>query len=125
MNVVVTGSRDFDAEDVLDAIIEGLREHPTCPPLRIAHGACPTGADAFVAAWHLDPPFGDIEITPYPAQWDRLGKAAGPARNKLMLKESDPDLVLAFFKRGAKNRGTQNCVDQAREMNYRVVEVWA
>lgn len=51
------------------------------------------GADATAKRWaesrgkHIDP---------YPADWTRHGKAAGPIRNSLMLKEGTPDIVLAF-----------------------------
>jgi hypothetical protein len=124
VRVVVTGSRDFTDEHILDRIIEGLLTDAKDwnDTLFLAHGACPTGADKFVQEWDG---VASVAVMPYPANWSRDGNAAGPIRNKKMLKAEDPDLVLAFFKRGAKNRGTKNCVDQAREMNYRVVEVWA
>lgn len=32
----------------------------------------------------------------FPADWNKHGKAAGPIRNKQMLAEGEPDLVVAF-----------------------------
>ena len=37
-----------------------------------------------------------IEVLPFPANWEKYGRAAGPIRNKQMLDEGDPDGVLAF-----------------------------
>lgn len=57
----------------------------------IIHGAA-KGADhiADICA------FGKWLSTPYPADWNRDGKAAGPIRNARMLKDGKPDRGLAF-----------------------------
>jgi hypothetical protein len=55
----------------------------------------------------------------FPADWAKHGKAAGPIRNKQMLVEGKPDLVVAF----PGGRGTANMVKQAREANVEVIEV--
>lgn len=112
VKVVVTGSREFSERFVVDAMLEGLLVIVgTQGGLSLAHGACPTGTDFFADEWARDHRDG-VTVKSYPAQWEHLGKAAGPARNKFMLKEHDPDLVLAFLKRGARNAGTKNCVEQ-------------
>lgn len=37
----------------------------------------------------------------------------------------NPDIVMAFYKTGATNRGTQNMVDQAQKVGIQVVAFWA
>lgn len=44
------------------------------------------------------------------ADWKKHGKAAGPIRNGIMLRDGKPDMVVAF----PGGRGTANMVDQAR-----------
>lgn len=48
---------------------------------------------------------------PYPANWDKHGKAAGPIRNREMA-DANPDIGLAFGKlyRGSKLTGTGDMV---------------
>lgn len=55
----------------------------------------------------------------YPADWKRYGMAAGPIRNRRMLKEGKPDIVIAF----AGGRGTADMVRQAKAAGVPVVKV--
>jgi hypothetical protein len=57
-----------------------------------------------------------IPVEPYPADWDRYGKAAGPIRNRQMLKHAKPDAVLAFHRNIARSRGTLDMVNCAIRM---------
>jgi hypothetical protein len=61
----------------IDAVIEGD-----------AHGA-----DRMAGEWARRH---GVENTKFCADWDRLGRKAGPIRNQLMLDEGRPDLVVAF-----------------------------
>ena len=63
-----------------------------------------------------------MTILPFPANWDKYGKRAGYLRNQQMLDEGHPDLVVAFYSRPAKSRGTQMMVDIARKACVPVVE---
>lgn len=54
----------------------------------------------------------------FPADWKRYGKGAGPVRNRRMLIEGKPDLVLAFQKN--KSRGTQHMIDIATRAGIEV-----
>ncbi len=49
------------------------------------------------------------------AEWDRFGKAAGPIRNRRMLDEGKPDLVIAFHANIERSRGTKDMVEQAKK----------
>ena len=50
-----------------------------------------------------------------PADWDQFGKNAGPIRNKAMLAEHVPDVVIAFHVAIEKARGTKHMVTLARK----------
>ena len=106
--ILVTGSREWgDAQELRFALIRAAT--PYLPAAVVVHGACPTGADAMAAEWAADM---GVPTEPHPADWDRLGKAAGPARNAEMVALG-ADLCLAFFKEGSGNRGTSDCAEKA------------
>jgi hypothetical protein len=54
------------------------------------------------------------------AEWESLGRKAGPIRNQRMLTEGKPALVVAF----PGGKGTANMVAQARATNVRVF-IWS
>ena len=54
-------------------------------------------------------------VEPYPAEWKRYGRAAGPIRNRQMLDEGQPDLVLAFHANIAASTGTADMLGQAKK----------
>lgn len=83
----------------------------------IIHGAAP-GADSVAARWAERH---GVPTLPFPADWKRHGKAAGPKRNARMIAEGRPDIVIAF----AGGRGTRDCVDRSRAAGIDVVEVKA
>ena len=60
-----------------------------------------------------------LEIEAYPANWKRHGRAAGPIRNKVMLKKSQPDLIIAFPTLGSK--GTWDMVRKAQKAGVEVI----
>jgi hypothetical protein len=68
-----------------------------------ARGADRAGTDWAIVNW--------CPILEYPAQWDRYGKRAGYLRNKQMLEEGRPNLVVAF----PGGKGTAMMVKIAKE----------
>jgi len=62
-----------------------------------------------------------INNSGFPADWKKYGRAAGPIRNKQMLDEGKPDLVLAFHTDIEKSRGTKNMVEQSKKRGIKVV----
>lgn len=52
-------------------------------------------------------------VEPFPAQWEKYHRAAGPIRNTQMLVEGKPDRVLAFHRDIAHSKGTADMVKQA------------
>ena len=55
----------------------------------------------------------------FPADWDKHGKAAGYIRNRQMLEEGKPDLVMAF----PGGKGTAMMVDIAKKAGVPVKEI--
>lgn len=56
-----------------------------------------------------------FRVLPFPADWERYGKAAGPIRNRRMLEEGRPDEVWAFHNDLGHSKGTANMIAQARK----------
>lgn len=99
--VLVTGSRSWDAADVVasalldvwhDAVQDGS------PGIVVVHGACPRGADAIAAAWCE---VQGVPVEPHPADWAGLGRRAGPVRNAAMV-EAGASVCLAFIRGGSR-----------------------
>lgn len=84
-------------------------------PSLIIHGGA-KGADQIAGDWAR------MNFSPYcvfPANWDRLGRRAGPVRNGWMLEHGQPDLVVAF----PGGKGTKGMVKLAQEAGVPVLEV--
>lgn len=112
MRVLVCGGRDYsDKHHVFFAL---NRLHNERPVKVIIHG-CASGADRLAGEWAAW--WGLSEMRFYP-EWGKHGRAAGPIRNREMLDEGKPDLVVAF----PGGKGTANMVKQARERGVRVIE---
>jgi hypothetical protein len=111
MRILVCGSRHFNNYELLE---EKLNEIEITT---IIEGEA-KGAD------RLGRRYGEergIEVLRFPALWDKHGKAAGPIRNKQMLDEGRPELVVAF--RGPNSRGTQNMINQATKAGIPVTVI--
>lgn len=119
IKVVVTGGRDYRDDARVAWALGGL--HSKYGISRLAHGAA-RGADTLARDWAEAQ---GIEVQPYAADWARwdrgpdLPNPAGQIRNRDMLREEKPDLVVAFP--GAK--GTAGCREAASTFGIRVWEV--
>lgn len=110
--VLVTGGRNFSDREMLASNMDRL--HTVNSFKLLVHGAS-SGADTLASEWAKRK---GIETRAYPADWNAHGKAAGPIRNREMLKEK-PDLVVAF----PGGRGTADMVNAAKQVGVKVVEV--
>jgi len=105
MRVLVCGGRNYsDQQAVYDALDELHRVRKF--ELVIAGGA--RGADTLAEQWAKDRA---IPTKIYQADWETLGRKAGPIRNQRMLDEGLPQLVIAF----PGGRGTADMTSRARE----------
>lgn len=122
MRIQITGSRDFTNRHLIEAaIVEEMAASDDWPRITptVVHGGA-RGADQ-IAGYVAQRRNLNVEV--FLANWKRYGNMAGPIRNVEML-DTKPDVVLAFFKRGAKNAGTRNLVNEARLRGIPVKEFW-
>lgn len=106
--ILVCGGRNYADIDHMRRVLFAL------DPSEICHGAA-SGADSLAGIVGREM---QIIVTRFPADWDTHGKAAGPIRNKQMLAEFKPDLVVAF----PGGRGTEHMKKIARDAGVPVVE---
>jgi hypothetical protein len=68
------------------------------------------GADKLAGQWARERGIPERAYPVSQAEWDAVGAAAGPMRNRRMLERESPELCVAF----PGGRGTHNMVVQAR-----------
>lgn len=92
------------------------------PPVLIVGDA--SGVDAWAYEWtfqdHISSKIGEkgLEVKRFVADWDKFGDAAGPIRNRRMIEEGLPTIVLAF----PGGDGTANMVEQAMAFGIPVLD---
>ena len=99
--LAIIGSRDFTDYDLLKEKADSLN-----PSIIISGGA--SGAD-YLAERYAKKNNKPIKI--YHADWQRHGRAAGPIRNKEIVKNSDH--ILAFW--DGESRGTLSSINLAKK----------
>jgi hypothetical protein len=113
MRVLVCGGRDFEDVAFAHATLDRLHaEHR----FRVLIEGDARGADRIAGEWADRR---GLEHVKFPADWEGLGRAAGPIRNAQMLREGKPDLVIAL----PGHRGTAHMVRIARAAGVRVIEI--
>jgi hypothetical protein len=117
--LIVTGSRGLQDRDLVwDALAVARWE---LGPLTVVHGAAP-GADRLAVEWVRQHRHLDCTDEPHPAQWQRLGRAAGPVRNQDMV-DAGAAVVLAFPL--GRSVGTRDCMARAVKALIEVREIRA
>ncbi len=113
MRAIICGGRDYSDDRKFWRHMEALNDQYdlTC----VIQGGAP-GADYFAKCWADEQ---KIPVETYRADWGAHGKAAGPIRNRQMLREGRPDMVVAF----PGGRGTTNMIKQATEAGVRVITI--
>ena len=119
MVVLICGSRTYGSRRVLSKLQRRNMKMviSELDPEFIIHGGC-RGADEL--SHGIADELG-IHVQVFEADWAKHGKSAGPIRNKEMLKQGRPDLVLAFFD-GKRTKGTMNMVKLAKAAHVPVLE---
>lgn len=106
--VLVCGGREYSDAVRVWVVLDLLG------PRGIVEGGA-RGADAIARGWAKAR---NVPCHTVPADWERHGKAAGPIRNRAMLDQYTPELVVAF----PGGRGTANMIAQATTRGVRVIE---
>ena len=108
--ICVTGGRNYADREAVFRALDSLND----PIIDwVVHGFA-KGADSLAREWAISR---GVNHKGYPADWRVHGPKAGPLRNKQMLKESNPTL-LVWFPGGP---GTKNCVATAERMGILVL----
>lgn len=113
MRVLVCGDRNWTnreriAQELATLLIDG--------PVEVCEGEA-RGADRLArsACEELV-----IPCTPFPANWNKYGRAAGSIRNQQMLDEFQPELVIGFHDAIASSRGTKDMLNRAERAGLKV-----
>jgi hypothetical protein len=112
MIVIVAGGRYYNDRKLVFAVLDKLNSEKPID-LLIQGGA--TGADALALEWCNKRYINCVQVD---ADWKKLGNAAGPIRNRKMLEDFQPDLVVAF----PGNRGTADMKRQAKKAGVKVLD---
>ena len=113
LRVLVCGGRDYRDRPALWAALDVI--HAETPIGLVIQGEAP-GADRLASMWAAGR---RVDCAGFAADWTRYGKAAGPIRNRRMIEEGRPHLVVAF----PGKKGTANMVSQARAAGVTVREI--
>lgn len=102
----------------LDALFPAADDMETWlpPPDTVIISGAASGADTAAVDWAV---VNWVSFLEFPADWKKLGYAAGPIRNQQMIDEGRPDLVLAF----PGGTGTADMVRRARAAGIEVREI--
>jgi hypothetical protein len=105
LRILVCGSRNWkDEKGEIKKFINSLPENAI-----IVEGAA-KGADSLAAEYAKNR---GLRVNEFPANWDAHGKAAGFIRNKEMLEDGYPNVVVAYSKNLKTSKGTLDMVTQS------------
>lgn len=113
MRVLVCGGRAYTDIVRVFSVLDKLHREAGVDCI-IEGGA--KGADRLAKEWAGQ---ASVLVETFEADWENQGSFAGPSRNKRMLEEGRPDLVIAF----PGGRGTADMVRKARRAGVEVVEI--
>jgi len=110
--VLVCGGREYNDRERVFRVLDALNRDVGIRLL--VHGGA-RGADCIAGEWAMAR---GIDRTIYPANWNGHRTAAGPIRNARMLRDAEPDIVVAF----PGGKGTANMIALARQAGVKVEE---
>lgn len=135
MKLIIAGSRDIDLSDATPLDDDVPFHYPNTGrlagillgafggsgiyegALEIVAGGGARGVDA--AARAMATIYRDVHYTEFPADWKKLGKAAGPLRNRQMAEYADALLLIW----DGQSPGSASMLDEARHAGLRIVQV--
>jgi hypothetical protein len=112
--LLICGPRDLHIPNyVLRTEMRKLMDSKPC----VLVNGCAKGVDTSANHWGLTEGLRVDEYPVTPDDWKSKGRSAGPIRNKRMLMEGKPTLVVAVWNR--KTNGTSNMLRQAMDAGVR------
>lgn len=119
MIVLICGGRNYNNKEEVFENLDRILNPNNCPlpppDLKVISGKA-TGADTLAIDWAV---INWVDFEEYPAKWKKYGRAAGIIRNKQMIIEGNPDLIIAF----PGGKGTKNMIEQGKNNNIKVIKV--
>ena len=110
----IIGSRrrnsESDYKELLKAFLEVYEDGD-----ELVSGGCWAGGDAFCERIAKEK---QIPIKIYYAQWDKLGKGAGFARNTYIARDSD---ILIALVSGDRTGGAEDTIKKAEKMKKKII----
>lgn len=115
-HVLVCGGREYSHRQLLYGFMNELKDNlwKSGGRLDVIISGCAPGADSLAIDWAKER---KIELALFPAEWKKYRRLAGPLRNKRMLDEGKPDLVVAF----PGGSGTAHMVRHAETSGVKVL----
>ena len=122
LRVLVCGGRDMDESEAWNVLERDLKDALgfnlslwQSEITTLIHGGA-RGADTGAGNWGKSE---GAKILEFKADWKKHGRAAGPIRNRQMLDNGKPDVVVAL----PGGKGTANMVSQARGRHLPIIEL--
>lgn len=115
VKALICGGRDFNDGWLFLWTMDEV--HANMQITMVVHGGA-RGADTMAGEWADR---NNIPVRVYEADWKTHGKSAGPIRNRQMLDEEDPDIIIAF----PGGSGTAHMVKISKDAGKPVLEVEA
>jgi YspA, cpYpsA-related SLOG family len=115
--ILVCGDRNYDDVETITSVLNMYRQRHGS--ITIIQGAY-SGADTISIAYAE---YSKIECKSFPPKWKQHGKEAGSIRNKQMIEEGNPSLVIAFHSNFKSSKGTEDVIRRAIEHNIPVMLV--
>lgn len=120
LTVLITGDRNWSDKKIIQTVLTDfqkvLEEDFSQVITKVINGGC-RGADKISTKVCEEM---KIPCHEFPANWS-LGKSAGPIRNRQMLDEGNPAVVIAFHSDLSSSKGTKNMILQAKQRGLAVM----
>lgn len=111
--VLICGGRDFDDRELVARALNNYFYKMRPSDVTVIVGRA-RGADTLAEDYAR---LRYMSVAPYPADWRKNGRRAGPIRNQKMLDEGKPDAVIAF----PGGKGTADMVSRAKAAGIPVI----
>ena len=116
--IVVSGTRHgaSDISKLHDTLKEIASPYKS---IHLVHGGC-RGVDIQCANYGVEMGW---KVTQVDAEWSKYGSRAGPIRNKQMLKDYKPDVVVCFPHATRESKGTYSTIRLAKDVCNNIIVV--